>query len=389
MSSSLATCLQILMQEDSTARVGAFRNMTVAQLASLRMDLDTAMQGSSTAAPPSTAPPAEAPQASQAHDAWDDAAPGYAPTYTAPHGKGGRKGWNYHDYDQARHRQEQEQSWADLQDEEEHRRDLWNQLEHEVQQRREHTAAWGTARPAGWGSPPPAPHRFPPPPADRFPRPAPQDPFYGNPPRNAQFMEASEKVRTEIRWVHGNDGAASRIALHRGKKYLVFVTLLTLVCLALARHSLAPQFLRAVSHCGWGTRRWAEQAALRKAAPTQLSPESPEPASQCIVLDEEADLVEQAALQREESSESLAASSVSSVDSEGTPFVKVPAMTGVRYACNGAWGKWHALRADSMNECPRTACGLKLGIAAQFSDLPQGVFCRRKACVDMHRAASE
>ena len=63
--------------------------------------------------------------------------------------------WSYDDYDQARAQADGDQSWADLQEEEERRNALWQQCEAEVQaQRSARPATWGHARPAGWAHPP-------------------------------------------------------------------------------------------------------------------------------------------------------------------------------------------------------------------------------------------
>ena len=103
--------------------------------------------------------------------------------------------------------------------------------------------------------------------------------------------------------------------------------------------------------------------------------------------DEEADMVERAALQRA-NSVSSASSTVSSTASQAhTPFV-IRAEFSARFACMGPWGRWHALSPDSKaDQTSRTACGMELGIAAQVSEFPQEPFCRRKACVNARRNA--
>ena len=103
--------------------------------------------------------------------------------------------------------------------------------------------------------------------------------------------------------------------------------------------------------------------------------------------DEEADMVERAALQRANSFSS-ASSSVSSTASQvNTPLV-VRAEFSARFACMGPWGRWHALSLDGpAGQTSRTACGMELGIAPQVSEFPQEPFCRRKACVNARRSA--
>ena len=51
-----------------------------------------------------------------------------------------------------------------------------------------------------------------------------------------------------------------------------------------------------------------------------------------------------------------------------------------RFACTGPWGKWHCVAPNPDGGPLRTACGVFLGVAAQFSDQPRGDICRRRAC---------
>ena len=103
--------------------------------------------------------------------------------------------------------------------------------------------------------------------------------------------------------------------------------------------------------------------------------------------DEEADMVERAALQRANSLSSVS-SSVSSTASQVNKPLVVRAEFSARFACMGPRGRWHALSLDGpADQTSRTACGMELGIAAQVSESPQEPFCRRKACVNARRSA--
>ncbi|CAE7233013.1 unnamed protein product [Symbiodinium sp. CCMP2592] len=113
----------------------------------------------------------------------------------------------------------------------------------------------------------------------------------------------------------------------------------------------------------------------------QFSPESPDPIAP--FSDEEAWMVENAALQRQSSESSSEASSVSSkeplqIDLEGpTPL----------FACTGPWGCWHSLCPPDESGVLRTACGIKLGTAAFTSNAPPQPHCRRSACVALRNGA--
>ncbi|CAE7615464.1 unnamed protein product [Symbiodinium sp. CCMP2592] len=113
----------------------------------------------------------------------------------------------------------------------------------------------------------------------------------------------------------------------------------------------------------------------------QFSPESPDPIAP--FSDEEAWMVENAALQRQSSDSSSEASSVSSkeplqIDLDGpTPL----------FACTGPWGCWHSLCPPDESGVLRTACGIKLGTAAFTSNAPPQPHCRRSACVALRNGA--
>ncbi|CAE7244006.1 unnamed protein product [Symbiodinium sp. CCMP2592] len=113
----------------------------------------------------------------------------------------------------------------------------------------------------------------------------------------------------------------------------------------------------------------------------QFSPASPDPIAP--FSDEEAWMVENAALQRQSSESSSEASSVSSkeplqIDVEGpTPL----------FACTGPWGCWHSLCPPDESGVLRTACGIKLGTAAFTSNAPPQPHCRRSACVALRNGA--
>ncbi|CAE7327448.1 unnamed protein product, partial [Symbiodinium necroappetens] len=128
-------------------------------------------------------------------------------------------------------------------------------------------------------------------------------------------------------------------------------------------------------------------AAQPPAAPTQLDASLESPASSPLPCDVEADMVEKAALDRQgtDSSEQSSASSVDSDNDQAPLELRMPS-SAAKYACNGPWGRWHAVRADAHQGQPRTACGVPLGIAAQYSDRPHGLFCKRKACVGIRAA---
>ncbi|CAE7937114.1 unnamed protein product, partial [Symbiodinium necroappetens] len=94
--------------------------------------------------------------------------------------------------------------------------------------------------------------------------------------------------------------------------------------------------------------------------------------------DEEAAMVARAAaLHTDDTS-----SAESSVSSDHNPERRVPLIIDgdQRFACTGPWGKWHRVAMPQEGVPLRTACGIRLGVAAQFSDQPHGVTCRRKAC---------
>ncbi|CAE7361723.1 unnamed protein product, partial [Symbiodinium necroappetens] len=118
----------------------------------------------------------------------------------------------------------------------------------------------------------------------------------------------------------------------------------------------------------------AEAALAQQAQPevlsTQLEESQPSPPPQPTPIDVEAEMVEEAALARQ-ASDSSAQSSVSSLDSEGDQAPLELRMPGsaCKYARNGPWGRWHAVRSDAMSTQPRTACGIALGIAGQYSEL--------------------
>ena len=121
--------------------------------------------------------------------------------------------------------------------------------------------------------------------------------------------------------------------------------------------------------------------------PTLIQEESHAPPGPGIPSDEEADMVERAALRRAASLSSVSSSVSSTASQTHMPFV-VRAEFSARFACMGPWGRWHALSLDGpAGQTSRTACGMELGIAAQVSEFPQEPYCRRKACVNARRTA--
>ncbi|CAE6949096.1 mfsd7-A, partial [Symbiodinium sp. CCMP2456] len=82
--------------------------------------------------------------------------------------------------------------------------------------------------------------------------------------------------------------------------------------------------------------------------------------------DEEAAMVARAAaLHTDDTS-----SAESSVSSDHEPEHRVPLIIDgdQRFACTGPWGKWHRVAMPQEGVPLRTACGIRLGVAAQFSD---------------------
>ncbi|CAE7562105.1 unnamed protein product [Symbiodinium sp. KB8] len=105
--------------------------------------------------------------------------------------------------------------------------------------------------------------------------------------------------------------------------------------------------------------------------PTLIQEESHAPPGPGIPSDEEADMVERAALRRAASLSSVSSSVSSTASQTHMPFV-VRAEFSARFACMGPWGRWHALSLDGpAGQTSRTACGMELGIAAQVSEFPQ------------------
>ena len=133
----------------------------------------------------------------------------------------------------------------------------------------------------------------------------------------------------------------------------------------------------------------ATQQAPPLTALTQTDSCQESPVASPGPVDVEADMVEKAALagHASDSSEQSSAPSVDSDNDQAPLELRMPS-SAAKYACNGPWGRWHAVRTDALKGQPRTACGLELGLAAQYSDRPHGLFCKRKACVGI-RAARE
>ena len=139
---------------------------------------------------------------------------------------------------------------------------------------------------------------------------------------------------------------------------------------------------------GFATRHESLQAALPVAHPTRAtraplsppaSPASPsfEPRSESEACsDEEARMVERAALQRQDSTSSHA--STSSLSSS-IPEPNASQDDKPLYACTGPWGCWHCLIPPDASGKVRTACGLDLGLAS-FTSAPPPL-CRHMACV--------
>ena len=140
----------------------------------------------------------------------------------------------------------------------------------------------------------------------------------------------------------------------------------------------------------FATRHESLQAALPVSnthAPTRAplspptSPRSPsfEPASHSDhCSDEEARMVELAALRRQSSTSSHAStSSLSSDVPEPDPSLTDKPL----YACTGPWGCWRCLKPPDDSGVLRTACGLNLGLASFTSEEPPPPLCRHMACV--------
>ena len=120
---------------------------------------------------------------------------------------------------------------------------------------------------------------------------------------------------------------------------------------------------------------------------TQIDSSPDSPAASPKPVDLEAIMVEQAALAGicSDTSERSSASSVDSDNDQAPLELRMPG-SAAKYACSGPWGRWHAVRTDALQGQPRTACGIALGLAAQFSDRPHGLFCKRQACVGIRAA---
>ena len=169
---TIATALQVIMAEDSDARVQALRNLSVAQLEALHSDLNDAHRAPAPGPAPSNAEPAPAPSPAPAQhrgdedDAdyqWHSAShrPARGGGYQTPPGqhRSGLHRWHYDDFDRAR--QGTDRLWSDMEDDHD---DAWHRAEADVQgyraQRfaevhrggqaphRPRGAAWTNARPA-------------------------------------------------------------------------------------------------------------------------------------------------------------------------------------------------------------------------------------------------
>ena len=140
----------------------------------------------------------------------------------------------------------------------------------------------------------------------------------------------------------------------------------------------------------FATRHETLQAALPLAPETRAtraplsppqSPRSPsfEPASLSDPCsDEEARMVERAALRRQSSTSSHASTSSLSSD---VPEPDPSSPDKPLYACTGPWGCWHCLQKPDDSGMLRTACGLQLGLASFTSEEPPPPLCRHMACV--------
>ena len=140
----------------------------------------------------------------------------------------------------------------------------------------------------------------------------------------------------------------------------------------------------------FATRHETLQAALPLADPARAtraplsplnSPCSPslEPASPSDPCsDEEARMVEAAALRRQSSTSSHASTSSLSSD---VPEPDASPADRPLYACTGPWGCWHCLKPPDDSGVLRTACGLDLGLASFTSEEPPPPLCRHMACV--------
>ena len=140
----------------------------------------------------------------------------------------------------------------------------------------------------------------------------------------------------------------------------------------------------------FATRHETLQAALPLAHSTKAtraplspptSPRSPSFESASLsdpCSDEEARMVERAALRRQSSTSSHASTSSLSSD---VPEPDASSSDKPLYACTGPWGCWRCLKPPDELGKLRTACGLDLGIASFTSDAPPPPLCRHMACV--------
>ena len=113
--------------------------------------------------------------------------------------------------------------------------------------------------------------------------------------------------------------------------------------------------------------------------PASLASPSFEPRSESDTCsDEEARMVERAALQRQDSTSSHA--STSSLSSS-VPEPAASPDDKPLYACTGPWGCWHCLTPPDASGKVRTACGLDLGLASFTCSEPPPPLCRHMACV--------
>ncbi|CAE7689465.1 unnamed protein product, partial [Symbiodinium necroappetens] len=121
--------------------------------------------------------------------------------------------------------------------------------------------------------------------------------------------------------------------------------------------------------------------ATRAPLSPPASPRSPsfEPASHSDPCsDEEARMVEIAALRRQSSTSSHASTSSLSSD---VPEPDASPTDKPLYACTRPWGCWHCLKPPDDSGVLRTACGLDLGLASFTSEEPPPPLCRHMACV--------
>ena len=138
---TIATALQVIMAEDSDARVQALRNLSVAQLEALHSDLNDAHRAPAPGPAPSNAEPAPAPSPAPAQhrgdedDAdyqWHSAShrPARGGGYQTPPGqhRSGLHRWHYDDFDRAR--QGTDRLWSDMEDDHD---DAWHRAEADVQ----------------------------------------------------------------------------------------------------------------------------------------------------------------------------------------------------------------------------------------------------------------